>query len=180
MLHRMRRQLQIFALTLLGFATHAHAQTEEHADALVSGIISYVRWQPNQQQLNFCMIDGQAKLISERIFNPPSKLIQPRTVQVQQFSSNELLQNEASAKHCHILYFVNSSDKLQQRMINASSKNSLTISEENEQCRIGSAVCLYRSNQQFKFKINMDSLKQSQIEIDSKVLFLSKNYQGVE
>ncbi|MCJ8146936.1 YfiR family protein [Acinetobacter sp. A3.8] len=163
-------------LFCLPIVTHA----EEHADSLINGILSYVRWNPSYTQLNFCMIDGQAKFISDHIFKSPSNLIRPANISIKHHQSSELLSNEATASRCQILYFVNTPDDVQQRLINGLKQHTLTISEKNEQCAIGSAVCLYRANQQYRFKINMDSLKQSEIQMDSKVLLLSKKYQGEE
>lgn len=180
-LSTMRRRLHAFTFMLWLCAIPIVAQAaEEHADALVNGMISYVRWNPAVQQLNFCMVDGQAKYLSNDIFNPPSSLIRPNNVNVSHYSAGALLNNTNALNRCHILYFVNSADQTQQRIINASNKQALSISEQNQQCATGSAFCLYRSNQQYRFKINMYSLKQSHIQIDSKVLLLSKKYQGAE
>ncbi len=162
------------------FCLPIFSHAEDNADSLVNGILSYVRWNRNYTQLNFCLIDGQAKFISENIFNPPSNLIRPANINIKHYQSSELLSNETIANRCQILYFVNTTDETQQRLINLAMHHILTISEKNEQCAIGSAVCLYRSNQQYRFKINMDSLKQSEVHMDSKVLLLSKKYQGAE
>lgn len=147
-----------------------------NADHLVSGIMSYTTWEYDLNKINVCIIDGPANFISSHIFNPPSPLIQPNTIKLFKLNADEILEKPFSLQetNCQVLYFVKTSDVVQQKIINRSLSSVLTISENNPECTIGSAFCLHRTNQHFKFQVNLHSLRQSKVKVNSKVLMLSQ------
>lgn len=167
--------LLFFIGGLLGFTVSSYA-SPQNANALVSGILSYTSWDSPLEQINFCIADGPAQFITPKIFTPPSPLIRPNNVKIFDIKMSEVLQNPLSLHNypCHVLYFVNTPDDLQQQFIQANLGRILTISENNTECIIGSAFCLYRGdNDRFNFKVNLTSLKKSNIRVNSKVLMLA-------
>ena len=168
----------IFLITSMVIVpSHAASQ---NANALVSGILSYTTWNPNIAQLNFCIIDGPAKFISSHIFNPPSPLIKPNDIKIEMLSSPEILTTPEIVyrNECNVLYFVDTVDQIQQRILNYKYDGILTISEQNPECAIGSTFCLYRHADKYSFKVNLVSLKKSNIRVNSKVLMLANAEEG--
>ncbi|GAA5016140.1 hypothetical protein GCM10023206_27690 [Acinetobacter puyangensis] len=174
---------QAVLLCSLGVIPLGYAQAHPvNANHLVSGILSYVTWSTNLNQINFCVIDGPANFISANIFDPTPQIIQPQNVKRFNYTAEQLLKPAASnpATHCQVYYFVQTSDTVQQQIINRNPLKILTLSENNPECSIGSAFCIYLSKRQFKFKVNLDSLKASQVRVNSKVLLLSQQQEEQE
>ena len=146
-----------------------------NANPLVSGILSYTAWNTPLEELNFCIIDGPAKFITQNIFSPPSPLIRPQSIKIIQIDSNNLLTESAhfNQNTCHVLYFANTVDVTQQKVLQGDLKKHLTISEQNADCAIGSTFCLYKNADHFSFKVNLTSLKRSNVRVNSKVLMLA-------
>lgn len=158
----------------LCFTVSSHA-SPQNANALVSGILSYTSWDSSLEQINFCISDGPAQFITSNIFNPTSPLIRPNQVKILEIKINDIIQNPLSLHHyaCHVLYFVNTPDHLQQQVMQANFGKILTISENNTECAIGSAFCLSKDDDKYSFKVNLTSLKKSNIRVNSKVLMLA-------
>ena len=171
------RALIVYFILLLGYLTSvtAHATPQQNANSLIAGILSYTNWIPQPDHINFCIIDGPTRFINSQFFNPLSPLIRPNQVKVIELKSNEILQNPMTlhSTMCHVLYFVNTLDKVQQQIINHQVSPALSISEYNAECAIGSAFCLYRTTYRYDFKVNLSSLKKSNIRVNSKVLMLA-------
>lgn len=175
-----QRLISKLILIFSGLALFGYSQAQavpHNANHLISGIMSYTTWESSQDQINFCKIDGSPKFISANIFNPTSPLIQPSNVKILNLESNELTSDPPSINnyHCDVLYFVNTDDHLQQKIISQTTSRHLSISENNPECTIGSSFCLYYRNQRFSFQVNLNSLKRSKIRVNSKVLMLSQS-----
>ncbi|MCH4246467.1 MAG: YfiR family protein [Acinetobacter populi] len=167
----------------LGLMPLHHAQAlPVNANHLVSGILSYVSWGTHLNQINFCVIDGPANFISSNIFSPTPQIIQPPNVKFFNYTTEQLLKPIASnpATYCQVFYFVQTSDTVQQQIINHNPIKILTISENNPECSVGSSFCIYMAKNQYKFKVNLDSLKASQVRVNSKVLLLSQQQEEQE
>ena len=171
------RAFIMYILLLLGYFTsvNVHATPQQNANSLVSGILSYSNWNTQIEHLNFCIVDGPAKLITAQFFSVPSPLILPNHIKPIELKSSDIIQNPLTLHHtsCNILYFVNSNDKIQQQIINHTNYPALSISEQNSDCAIGSAFCLYRTASRYNFKVNLTSLKKSNVRVNSKVLMLA-------
>lgn len=144
----------------------------ENANHLISGILSYTTWDNNLEQINFCVIDGVPNFMSKTIFSPPSPYIKPANIKLIYRTSEELLKTTSPQSTCHVYYFVSTADQIQQQLINVSVSKILTLSENNKDCAIGSAFCIFKAGHQYKFKVNLDSIKRSHIRINPKVLLL--------
>lgn len=78
---------------------------------------------------------------------------------------------------CQAIVFSNLSPREEQNILNSTVRYpALSISTTNSACELGSVFCLYqKKNQQYSFRVNMQSLTQSQVHIDPRVLLLGKN-----
>lgn len=167
----------LLLFTFLVFPSTMTMAQNDTANPLVSGILSYVIWDQSLQNINFCIIDGEANFISKNIFSPPSQIIiQPPYIKVFNYYSDQFIKTTGSntLPSCQVLYFVKTPDDIQQQIINLSPIKTLSISENNQDCVIGSSFCIYKQNKNYRFKVNLDSLKRSQVRVNSKVLFLSQ------
>lgn len=147
--------------------------TANTANTLVSGIMSYVYWDKTVQSISFCSVDGPAQAIDGFLFQPPSALLKPYTVKTQTYTSQQLLKNPQLLKNCRVLYFAKTKDTIQQQIINQTSQV-LSISENNPNCTIGSAFCIYTDKNHYRFKVNLSALYRSKIQVNSKVLSLAQ------
>ena len=148
--------------------THDHT-----ANALVSGIISYVYWDKTVDLIPFCSVDGPAEATDTTLFQPPSPLLKPYTIKTQTYTSQQLLKNPLLLKNCRVLYFAKTADDVQQQIINQTSQV-LSISENNPNCTIGSSFCIYKDKNHYHFKVNLSALHRSKIQVNSKVLSLAQ------
>ncbi len=172
MLGKAQKLLKTTLFCCLSFMFLQNTHASSNANQMISGILSYITWDSHLNQINFCVVDGTPKFISKNIFSPPSPLIQPTNIKVFSYTFEQLIQTPSTS--CNVFYFVQTSDNQQQQIINSYPTKIVTISENNQDCSVGSSFCIYQSKNQYKFKVNLDALKKSQIRINSKVLLLSQ------
>lgn len=174
--HSMYKKIPLLLCSLACY-TPIHATTPpSNADRLVSGIMSYTSWDDEPEQINFCIVDGPAKFISTNIFNPPSLLLKPNKVQILHLKIHDIIDspNILYEHACNVLYFVGTTDALQQKLLSENIAKVLSISENNLECSIGSSFCLFKQNNKYHFKVNLNNLRLSKIRVNSKVLKLSQ------
>ena len=93
------------------------------------------------------------------------------------FIVDAIQSSELKSRHCNAVFFSNTTAQTEQNLINKSLNTSiLSFSTSNVECEIGSVFCL-STNKSGKtiFKVNLDSLAQSKIHVDPRVLLLAKN-----
>lgn len=147
----------------------SHATPASNIFNTTFSILSYAKWETNSPKL--CVINNSG-LIADFKRNAPTH----SNYRIQPISMNEIANS-----HCQILFFSNLSAKDEQSILNNHVNfPALSISNNNIECENGSAFCLYRKNQGYAFKINMDSLTQSQVHIDPRVLLLAKSSESAE
>ncbi|OTG80987.1 hypothetical protein B9T33_07490 [Acinetobacter sp. ANC 5054] len=132
-------------------------------------ILSYAKWETDTPK--FCIVNNANSVKDFKKYAPAHSNYIISSIQVANIKSN----------HCQILFFSNLSAKEEQNILNSHvSFPALSISSNNSECENGSAFCLYRKKQNFAFKINMESLTQSQVHIDPRVLLLAKASESAE
>lgn len=76
------------------------------------------------------------------------------------------------ATSCQVVYFSRLSAKEENQLIRSYPKQKLlSISDNNQQCEIGSAICLStRQDKPIAVAVNLDALARSQVKIDYQIL----------
>ncbi len=117
------------------------------------------------QTPSFCVIDNH------------SLANQFKTV-AQQYKQNYQIHsislNELNTTTCQVVFFSTLTAQQEQSTLNSQDQPILSFSNNNTACEVGSAFCLYKRNQLTSFKVNLDSLSQSKVRIDPRVLLLAK------
>lgn len=132
-------------------------------------ILSYAKWETTSPK--FCVINNSS------IVNDFKKLAPTHST----YKITAINVNDIKSSHCQVLFFSNLSAKEEQSILNNHVNfPALSLSSNNSECESGSAFCLYKKNQSYSFKINMESLTQSQIHIDPRVLLLAKSSESAE
>lgn len=126
-------------------------------------ILSYAKW-PNPVP-EICVVNNPS--FAQQLINhlPANASYKISNIQSQQIKNT----------NCTALFFSTLSDQEEQHLLNtAVTFPALSISTNNNNCEIGSAFCLYKKGSNYTFKVNMESLSQSKIHIDPRVLLLAK------
>ncbi|MEB3768107.1 YfiR family protein [Acinetobacter sp. MD2] len=144
----------------------AYATSTQNFLEITLSILSYAKWNTNVNTPNLCIVNnpnlvGQFKLLVQQqhanynIIPIDLKLLDQSTCQAIYFSTLSAKEEQAALNH-HI------------------HSPTLSFSSNNTECDIGSAFCLYKRNGLTSFKVNLDSLSQSKIRVDPRVLLLAK------
>ncbi|WP_228153056.1 YfiR family protein [Acinetobacter indicus] len=80
---------------------------------------------------------------------------------------SQLQLDDLKQTSCQVIVFSNLSPREEQNILNSTVRYpALSISTTNPAYELGSVFCLYqKKNQQYSFKVNMQSLTQSQVHI---------------
>ena len=153
-----------FLLCLFLHPAHANSSTTG-VPQMVYVILSYAKWEQNTP--NICIVNNPA--LAQQ-FNS-----QRSTQHVYKISPLQL--DDLKQTSCQAIVFSNLSPREEQNILNNAVRYlALSISTTNSACELGSVFCLYqKKNQQYSFRVNMQSLTQSQVHIDPRVLLLGKN-----
>lgn len=127
------------------------------------------------------------RILSYSDVSPSSQICVYNSTQIAQNFQNYLTQNKSQysavavnannfkTSSCQVVYFANLTQQEENRLIRSYPKQKvLTISDNNPQCELGSAVCLTTRPDKMIVDINMDSLARSQVKISSQVLQMFK------
>ena len=175
--HFGRRQLWL-SLCLLLLSTPCLAQPEasinpadQRAKAVtqvVLGILSYSRWPTEPVQLQLCVI-GPTEYTDDLLKGATQSSGRP--VQVRRV----LVSDPSIVTDCNAVYLGKlSSDERNQLFTSLNAKAVLSISEDGDQCTVGSLFCLHVSDDQVSFEVNLDSVARSGVRIHPSVLQLSR------
>ncbi len=151
---------------LLSFCNYSHANSTHNFFMMTLSILSYAKWNTPNPQL--CVVDNAD--YATQFGNYIKSTKSPVTVYAIQA-------NELKSRKCDVVFFSNTVAQTEQTLINKSLNPSiLSFSTSNTECDIGSAFCLLNNKSgNTIFKVNLDSLAQSKIHIDPRVLLLAKS-----
>ena len=159
------KQKIILLLLALSYITPSYAASHQNNSiaATTFSILSYSRL---SNLSNICIISNEALATQFKIHS------QQNNLHYQIYSINT---NELASTSCQAIIFSSLTAQEEQHLLNTTVRYpALSISTNNLNCEIGSAFCLYKKNKHLSFKINLESLSQSKVHIDPRVLLLAK------
>ena len=163
----------LLLLSIPGFAQpEATANmAEQRAKAVtqvVLGILSYARWPVEPTQLQLCVV-GPTQYTDDLLKGATQSSGRPVHVR------RVLAKNPAITTDCNALYVGTLSDAERSQLFDSlSGKAVLSISEQGDQCTVGSLFCLRVGDEQVAFEVNLDSVARSGVRIHPSVLQLSR------
>ena len=135
---------------------------------VVMGILSYARWPTEPAQLQLCVI-GPTEYTDDLLKGATQSSGRP--VQVLRLLTN----NPTIANDCNAVYLGKLSVEERSNLFSTLSGQAvLSISEDGNQCTVGSLFCLHVSDKQVSFEVNLDSVSRSGVRIHPSVLQLSR------
>lgn len=156
---------------LLAANNLSEEQVHERSDAaakMVLGIISYSRWPVAPKIIRLCVVAPTQ--YAEELFNP-ALMETTHPIYTQRYS----LPNFAIANNCDVAYLGLIDEQHRQELaVQLSQHPVLTISEDYDECTLGSAFCLLLEDKQASFKVNMDALARSGVKVHPTVLQLAR------
>ena len=171
-----RLRLLSFCLLLLSTPCLAQAETpinlaDQRAKAVtqvVLGILSYARWPTEPAQLQLCVI-GPTQYTDDLLKGATQSSGRP--VQARRV----LASDPSIASSCNAVYLGKlSADERSRLFSSLNTKAVLSISEDGDQCTVGSLFCLHVRDEQVSFEVNLDSVARSGVRIHPSVLQLSR------
>ena len=171
-----RKWLLLACLLVLSAPALAQSQAqpnraEQRAKAVtqvVLGILSYARWPVEPAQLQLCVV-GPTQYTDDLLKGATQSSGRPVHVR------RVLAKNPAITTDCNALYVGTLSDAERSQLFDSlSGKAVLSISEQGDQCTVGSLFCLRVGDEQVAFEVNLDSVARSGVRIHPSVLQLSR------
>jgi hypothetical protein len=171
-----RKALLAILLCLLASVAFAQSQApvgmaDQRAKAVtqvVLGILSYARWPVEPLLLRLCLV-GPTEYTDDLVKGTTQATGRPVTVQ------RLLADNPAIATDCDAVYIGKLTGEERSRLFAALVGHPvLSISENDEQCSVGSLFCLRVGDEQVSFEVNLDSVARSGVRIHPSVLQLSR------
>ncbi|CNE36802.1 YfiR family protein [Yersinia mollaretii] len=164
--------LLLFTALPLRAANNLSAELiHERSDAaakMVLGIISYARWPTPLPVIRLCVV-AQTDY-AEALFNP-ALMQTPHPIKTQRYPQPD----NSIATHCDVVYLGRIGvQKRQELAALLSGHPVLTISEDYDECTLGSAFCLLLGDKQASFKVNMDALARGGVRVHPSVLQLAR------
>lgn len=140
----------------------------EAVDRVVLGILSYVRWPQEPEELNLCVV-GPTEYADSLLRGMVQASGRRVSVQRRAVSDTQL------GSACHGVYFgaLNDAER-QQASRTLSGHPVLTISERDPSCSVGSMFCLDIRHPHVAFAVNLDSVARSGIRVHPSVLKLAR------
>ena len=171
-----KKALLAILLCLLASVAFAQSQApvgmaDQRAKAVtqvVLGILSYARWPVEPLLLRLCLV-GPTEYTDDLVKGTTQATGRPVTVQ------RLLADNPAIATDCDAVYIGKLTGEERSRLFAALVGHPvLSISENDEQCSVGSLFCLRVGDEQVSFEVNLDSVARSGVRIHPSVLQLSR------
>lgn len=143
-------------------------ERNDAAAKMVLGIISYARWPTPLPVIRLCVV-AQTDY-AEALFNP-ALMQTPHPIKTQRYPQPD----NSIATHCDVVYLGRIGvQKRQELAALLSGHPVLTISEDYDECTLGSAFCLLLGDKQASFKVNMDALARGGVRVHPSVLQLAR------
>jgi hypothetical protein len=171
-----KKALLAILLCLLASVAFAQSQVpvgmaDQRAKAVtqvVLGILSYARWPVEPLLLRLCLV-GPTEYTDDLVKGTTQATGRPVTVQ------RLLADNPSIATDCDAVYIGKLTGEERSRLFAALAGHPvLSISENDEQCSVGSLFCLRVGDEQVSFEVNLDSVARSGVRIHPSVLQLSR------
>lgn len=171
-----KKALLAILLCLLASVAFAQSQApvgmaDQRAKAVtqvVLGILSYARWPVEPLLLRLCLV-GPTEYTDDLVKGTTQATGRPVTVQ------RLLADNPSIATDCDAVYIGKLTGEERSRLFAALIGHPvLSISENDEQCSVGSLFCLRVGDEQVSFEVNLDSVARSGVRIHPSVLQLSR------
>lgn len=167
MIHTLK--LCAFLFTTVILSSNLCAAPLTNVSRTTYSILSYAKWSTPAPAI--CVINNPS-LTRDFQNNEPQSV---------NYKISSVKTEDIKHSACQILVFSTLSPKEEQTLLNtAVDFPALSISTNNAECEIGSTFCLYSRNQNTAFKINLESLTQSKVHIDPRVLLLAKSAESKE
>ncbi|CNH65480.1 protein YfiR [Yersinia frederiksenii] len=143
-------------------------ERSDAATKMVLGIISYSRWPTPLPVTRLCVVAPTN--YAEGLFNP-ALMETAHPIKTQRYS----LPDASIATHCDVVYLGLIGEQQRQELtIQLAGHSILTISENYDECTLGSAFCLLLEDKQASFKVNMDALARGGVRVHPSVLQLAR------
>ena len=134
----------------------------------VLGILSYVRWPADVNDVNLCIV-GPSEHTDELLRAHATEIAPQRHVQVSRQPADKL------PGHCHVAYLGVLDDAAWQPLLRRLGPQPLiTIGERREQCQAGGMFCLDVQPTSIAFEVNLDSLTRGGVRVHPNVLQLAR------
>ena len=156
-----------FCLGILLFCcNYSSANSSHNIFMMTLSILSYAKWNTPNPEL--CVVDNASYANQFSAYIKSNK---------SPFNISAIHSADLKNRHCDAVFFSNTSAQTEQALIGKSLNSSiLSFSSSNSECEIGSVFCLSTTKTGTTiFKVNLDSLAQSKIHVDPRVLLLAKN-----
>ena len=158
------RVFVLFSITTL-IAIPVYAVSAHNMFIITLSILSYAKW--NTPTPALCVIDNPNYAVQ---FNQALRL------HGYHYKISSIRLNELEKSSCNAIFLSTFSPKEEQKIIYSQRPDPpLSFSSSNQDCEMGSAFCLYTQNSKTSFKVNLDSLSQSKVRVDPRVLLLAKS-----
>ncbi|WP_145519034.1 YfiR family protein [Yersinia mollaretii] len=143
-------------------------ERSDAATKMVLGIISYARWPAPLPVIRLCVV-AQTDY-AEALFNP-ALMQTPHPIKTQRYPQPD----KSIAANCDVVYLGRIGvQKRQELAALLAGHPVLTISEDYDECTLGSAFCLLLEDKQASFKVNMDALARGGVRVHPSVLQLAR------
>lgn len=171
-----KKALLAILLCLLASVAFAQSQppagmADQRAKAVtqvVLGILSYARWPVEPLLLRLCLV-GPTEYTDDLVKGTTQATGRPVAVR------RLLADNPSIVSDCDAVYIGKLTGEERSRLFAALIGHPvLSISENDEQCTVGSLFCLRVSDEQVSFEVNLDSVARSGVRIHPSVLQLSR------
>lgn len=151
---------------LLFLSNYSLANSSHNIFVMTLSILSYTKWNTSTPEL--CVVDN---------LNYASQFSNYIKTNKSPFNVHAIHSSELKTQYCDAVFFSNTTAQTEQTLINKSFNPSiLSFSSSNTECEIGSVFCLSTNKSgNTIFKVNLDSLAQSKVHVDPRVLLLAKN-----
>lgn len=163
MAYKLKKSAFLFPTVILCLCSSVYAAPTTNLYNTTFSILSYAKW--NTPTPEICVINNPT--LSQQFRNNEPEHTNYKISAIQTTDIKHSL--------CQVLIFSTLSPKEEQHLLNtAVNFPALSMSINNTDCEIGSTFCLYKRNKNIAFKVNLDSLSQSKVHIDPRVLLLAK------
>jgi len=134
---------------------------------MVRGILSYTRWPDPSAAIRLCV--AGAPLYATRLADVDSAA--GRIIRIRPLTSGE----GPTAVGCDGLYLGTlPASARSQLLAEAHGRATVTIDEDDPECRAGAMFCLAVTPSRLTFQLNLDAVSRGTVRIDPKVLLLSR------
>ena len=153
----------LFFLFVLSTQFVVHAAQPSNTATTIFSILSYVKLETHTPLV--CTIN-KISLYNQLLTNKDSQ---------NKYIIKNINISDIKNNNCNVIIFSTLSPKEEKSILNSYvTFPALSISTNNINCEEGSAICLYNKGIQISFKINLESVNQSKVFIDPRILLLAK------